>query len=472
MNSVKDLNNLNTFDNKIIKIHKVKKCKHIGPIIRDVKNNKIISLVLYGYKKKGKKCYGVIKLFNDDNIIVKKLKESKGYGEKFIFNLKGNDEKYDYICGIFHSKVSYNDNDLFNFRKSYYGTINRFYNNSYNFVFGSCRFFPNIMGYGFLVNKTDKPFKSIVKMIDNYRINSLFLIGDSVYMDIVKWLPLRLKNEKQINRIHITARKTKYFKKLGSMIEIKEIPDDHEYRDNGSPINYHNDIKAYQNCINAINLYEISSGPHEKGNMNIKYWSYFKRNDIPFFMMDSRYERWIDNDGNKRIISLDQMNYLKDKMIKNKNNNLPFIILCPVPFILQNGNDDVFSSSKKDQKEIIDFIVKNKIKNVFFLTGDAHAGISSKFKIYKDGEYTGVDVVEILSSGIYQYAHDSPKTFKNNLQIDEYYIHSNSNLQTLRDNVISFNNFCLIEVDKENKLLRASYFKSNGKYIKNYEYEF
>lgn len=448
----------------------VKKCKNIGPIIREIRDDNTVTMVLYGHKKKNKLCYGVVVLADEDIFIVKKLNKDKEYGERFTFKVSSNKTKHSYLCGIFHTKNEYTSSDHLNFRDCYYGTIYTF-RNQYNFVFGSCRFFPNIFGRGILVDRTDKPFKSILKIVNKYQISALFFIGDSVYMDIVKWLPFRLKDEKDINRIHITARTTPGFRKLGSKIEIKEIPDDHEYRDNGDPSYYFKDKKAYTNCINAINTFQISSGPHLK-NENIKYWSYFKRQNIPFFMLDSRYERWEDENNNKRIMSEEQFESLKQSLLENKNNNLPFIIFCPIPFILQNGGDDLFSSSKKDQKNIIKFIVKNQIKNVFFLTGDAHASVSSKFKIYKNGVYTGISIVEILCSGIYQYAHDSAKSFKNELVIDNYSIHSIMNLNTLQSKVIRDDNFCLVEVDKENKKLKCSYFKSSGKFIRKNKYNF
>src|SRR5690606_34952291 len=98
---------------------------------------------------------------------------------------------------------------------------------------------------------------------------------------------------------------------------------------------------------------EISSAPHSKGS-NVNYWDFFKRNDIPIFMMDTRYERYMDG-IDKYIMSREQMDRLKYEMNHYKNSNLPFIIFCPVPFILQNGGNDSFSHFKKDQKEIIKF---------------------------------------------------------------------------------------------------------------------
>lgn len=451
-------------------VHYVKKCKSIGPIIRDIDDNGSVTLVLYGHKENKRYCYGVLRIDDQNLLIVKRLTKYRFYGRRFKFNIPFQESNYGYMCGVFHTNEKYKSSHHLNFRKCNYSRVHVF-PMQYNFIFGSCRFFPNFDGHGFLVNKSDQPFKNIAKMIDKYQISTLFIIGDSVYMDIVEWLPIRLKSRKKINKIHITARTSSGFRKVGSMVEIKEIPDDHEYRDNGTPAHYFKDKKAYRNCIDAINAFEISSGPYPKGT-HVNYWEYLERQGIPFFMLDSRYERWQDEKNNPRIMSEAQFTLLKEKMLENKDKDLPFIIFSPTPFALQSGNDDLFSSSKIDQKLIIEFIIENEIKNVFILTGDAHASVSTRFKIYKHGIYTGFDIVEILCSGIYQYAHDSPKNFKNELLIDEYHLHSTMDLKTLQKNVITSNNFCLIEIDKRNKILKCSYFKSSGKFIRKIKYRF
>lgn len=453
------------------KVHFIKKNKGIGPIIRNIDSNNV-SILLFGKKKKNKHCFVVFHLIEENITIIRLVTKDTFYCGRIELNNLQPDNTYRYLCGIYHSRYNYDPEiDYFNFKHAFYSSFHIPSNsNEYKFVFGSCRFYLNLFGYGIFSSISDKPYKSINKLIDRENIKSLFIIGDSLYMDIVKWLPLRLKSSSSINRNHITARSTKGFKKIASKIEVKEIPDDHEYKDNANERHFIKNSKTYQNCINAINVFEISSAPHSKGS-NVKYWDFFKRNDIPIFMMDSRYERYMDG-IDKYIMSREQMDRLKYEMNHYKNSNLPFIIFCPVPFILQNGGNDSFSHFKKDQKEIIKFIVENKIKNVFILTGDAHSGICSRFNIYKNGNDTKCHITEIMSSGLYQLSHDKPETFKNSLSIDNYYIESDQTIRSLRKNVIDKDNFCMIEINKDERLLYAKYYKSSGKFIKEYVYNF
>lgn len=465
------------------------KCKIFSsvppPIIRHIGRERL-DIVLYG--KKGyigvvyilcndsdmisyydiESCFNIFKVVLDD--------KTMDYSKRLTINHLLSGTSYSYI--IFYSKEKYWPSILENpeyalSKKTYRGHFktlgvrhsqdNRY---SYTFAFGSCRYFLSFLGRkGIGVKKSDRPFKIINRLRDLYDIRSLYLIGDNIYTDIIKYLPcIRVTSKKRLKKIHTAARSTKGFKTLSSSIEIKEIPDDHEYRDNGDPIMGLHDKKAYNNAIRAINIYETSNGPfppHMSSKM--KFWFSTFKEGIPIFGLDTRYERYIDDEGTKRMISRDQMTTLKHKLInyKRKYTDVPFIIFSPVPFAIQH-NEDSFYGFPQEQQEIVEFIYDNNIQNVFFLTGDAHCSVSAPFNIVKGNRISNIRIVEILCSGIYQYAHDSRKTFKNKLRIKNspFSLQSTKSKEQIREEVIKKSAFCVIEYCKIKKRLCVRFFNS------------
>ena len=208
---------------------------------------------------------------------------------------------------------------------------------------------------------------------------------------------------------------------------------------------------------------------HSKG--EVKFWSYFERNQIPFFMADSRYERYVDERGHQRIMSSEQMRAIRRALKAPRAPNVPFFLGFPVPFALQQGSDDAFSAFAKDQRNLIRFIERRNIRNVFILTGDAHASVASEFNIARKGLDGGMvatnnKVVEIMSSPLYQYFYDSARSFSNVLEIPgssyNYVLQSPWTLDELRDRVIREDNFAHVELDPERQVVQVTYYKSAG----------
>ena len=452
------------------RIH-VKKPKQIGPLIRNLTKDSV-SIVLYGHGKSKHISYGVVYIVEMDLTIVKPLNKVNFYCERFEINDLESDKTYTYLCGIFHLKHPYNDDPL-TYRKSFYNYFKtpKESSSTYTFAFGSCRFFLNFFGYGVTAGLSDKPFKTLNKLLDKgYPIESMFMIGDSIYMDVVKWLPVRLKSLSSMRRLHCAARSTSGFKNLASKIEFKEVPDDHEYRDNGNEMIYIKNSKSYRNAIRAINIFESSRAPHSL-NAHVEYWEFFERSGIPIFMSDTRYERWIDG-MRIGIYGEDQMLQLKRRLKQYKNSGLPFIWFSQIPFVLQNGGDDNFSHYEEDQHDLIEYIVDCNIKNIFILTGDSHASTSARFKIYKNDQDTGCTIVEIMSSGIYQLSHDKPKSFTNTLVAGEYTLKTDESLEEVQNSIISKDNFCVVHANTDEKTIEATFFESNGKMIRKDTYDF
>lgn len=428
----------------------------IGPTIRH-KTKTSVTIVIHGDKNNK---YGYVRLYNDNyNILLSaELDERKYYGHRFTFNNLRESTEYYYQVGV--TDRSYLDVDDMGNKIHKFTTLS---NDKYSFALGSCRFYANLYGYLSIGNKlSDAPFKQIAK----HNIDSMYIVGDHPYMDCIKELSfIRLKSHDNIFRNHIVARSTKGFKQVASKVNVQEVPDDHEYRDNGTPSLGEEEPETYRNAIDGINIFQIHSGPHNYGD-NVPYWKHEDLGICEVFICDTRYERYEDN-----IMSDIQFNSLLTALI-NKESSKPFLIFTPVPFILAQHGSDMWKSFPKHQKQLLSHILECDIRNVFILTGDSHVSVTTDFDFYENNKPTDNKIVEIMSSPLYQVAHDTRNSIQNKFDVDDnLYLFSKEALSDLRSSVIRVNNYAIIDVLVDH--LTVTYYKSsNGKELRNVTYHY
>ncbi len=101
----------------------------------------------------------------------------------------------------------------------------------------------------------------------------------------------------------------------------------------------------------------------------------FEWSDAQFFMLDNRYHRSPNNapdSTDKRMFGKAQMQWLKDNL-RSSHARFKFIVagnqmLNPLCFF------EAFGHYPHEQQELFDFLVREKIGGVLFLSGDRHAG--------------------------------------------------------------------------------------------------
>ncbi len=101
----------------------------------------------------------------------------------------------------------------------------------------------------------------------------------------------------------------------------------------------------------------------------------FSFNDADFFLLDNRYYRDPNNlksKDNKTILGKKQLNWLKNALVFSKA-KFKFIVMGG-QFLNTARNYETYSNHgfDKERQDIIDFIYKEQLKNVIFLTGDRH----------------------------------------------------------------------------------------------------
>ena len=428
----------------------------IYPIIRDTSPNSV-SIVLHGDVDYLLGKVTITNALGESQSNTQYFSAGSDYSSRFTFdNLVPNTE-YDYTTYV--TKIA-----TPNFKRSKYSGKFKTSDNSANnycFVYGSCRYFVqlfDLFSIGALLS--DKAFGVMVSQLNSPNPPQMLLqLGDQIYTDITESLPdLRVKSYDNIRRLYRTSYKTLGCRTIMASIETKCIADDHEYRDNGNPELGATEPDIYANCLNAINVYQHPNGPllisdHPELHYNIA----FQRGPAHFFMCDTRFSRYTDSNGVKHIMSEDNWQQL-EAWLENNPNEIKFLV-SPVSLFMQIY-DDSWNGYPGDRKRLVDKVISSGVKNLFVLTGDAHAALSAEYKIYDNNVDTGSRIVELLSSGIKAIFHDGPEDFFNQCQFGNYLVKSDEDLESLRSRVISSDNFASVQVNPTS--VKISYYDVDG----------
>lgn len=463
----------------------------LGPIIRDTSSTSV-SIVLYGTPIE---CYGFVKvgrLETDEWETQEKfLSSSRDYSKRFTFNNLKPDTVYHYytFIGSTQNSVEWDSSHFGTFRTDNPKT------QKFNFAFGSCRYFLQPSSKWSIGSRmSDRAFQSILNLMKKGRnIRLLLNIGDQVYTDAIRKFPrLRITSAKKLRALHRTARSTDGIRTLMSIIEAKNVADDHEYRDNGNPQLGSDEPEIYQRCIDNINIYDHPNGPFPKGT-SLEYGISFQRGPCSFYLINTRFTRTIVDEDHPipHIMSEEEWERLEE-WLRQDESPVKFLI-STVPVFFQHY-DDCWNGFSEDRFRLVKLLVQLKLPNLFILSGDSHASISGEFNIHKNGEETGARVFELLSSGFLAIFHDIPKMFFNEVTcygqelipslkdkdadpildrklVDtEYTLKTNESLKKFRSRVISKDSFATISVDIRRKQLKLENFSRKGKLLQKNRY--
>ena len=114
-------------------------------------------------------------------------------------------------------------------------------------------------------------------------------------------------------------------------------------------------------------------------------FGYFSWGDIDFFLLDDRYYRTpetLPDEPGKTMLGKEQLRWLKHYLHYSR---APFKIVVNGSQVLNSVTRDDSYAHYPDQKELLDFIVKNRIRGVVFLSGDRH--MTELLRVTPDGSY-------------------------------------------------------------------------------------
>jgi alkaline phosphatase D len=180
------------------------------------------------------------------------------------------------------------------------------------------------------------------------------------------------------------------------------IWDDHDYGPNNIGKSYV--LKETSRKIFMDYFCNPSYGENGQG-----VYSMFSWGDADFFLTDGRWFRSEDRvkdsiDGkpnpDKRMLGEQQMEWLKNALLFS---NATFKIVVVGTQVLNSVSPyDKWSDFPVEYKEMMDFLLENKINGVLFFTGDRHH--SEIIKLERAGTYTLYDItVSPLTSGTHKF---------------------------------------------------------------------
>ncbi len=312
-----------------------------------------------------------------------------------------------YICSVsFGRTANTPEDDRVSFSKNTgiftTAPANGHINTSLSFLLGSC----NLHSLGF-ISSPDKKYKTISGLIDSKSPSFMLHCGDQIYSDI----PFKSDSIKDYRDKYLDAwEDSDPTREVLTKLPHYMILDDHEIVNNFSNDPDENKyrksvaLKAYREFVHIRNPQSYGTAP--------LYYT-FNWGNVHFFVLDVRTERYMDEPDNQ-IIGDEQMEVLKEWLIKYSTDQK--FIVSSVPFVGQvRGSKDKWCSNpyKHQREEIIDFIAKENIDRIVFLTGDMHNSYHPEMEIKKSN---GKKIVihELMSSPINQLSKSSTSSYKMN----------------------------------------------------------
>ncbi len=307
--------------------------------------------------------------------------------------------------------------------------------------------FSFLMGSGAYINETayDRPGDpyggdyQIYEHMADRQADFMLWLGDNVYFREADWnswtgIVGRYTHDRSIPELQRFLSTTHHY----------AILDDHDFGPNDSD-------RSFWNKDQTMEAFEMfwanpTYGVGEiYGAITAFQWA-----DADFFLLDNRSFRTPNRrkTGEKTILGEDQLQWLFDNLSSS---------YAQFKFVVLGGqllsNSAMYESYAnygfdKERERIIDFIQKEGIQNVVFLTGDVH--FSEITVLEKKGKPI---IWDITSSPMNSGANDNAINQPNTLRIQE--------------SVIMERNFCEIAIsgERKNRVLQVNYYDANGELL-------
>lgn len=287
-----------------------------------------------------------------------------------------------------------------------------------SYIVGSCRYLLRLFGGALLDDRGDKVFRSVLQQINNKRrVDALLMIGDQIYADDLNWVSPDTRLDQFLERYR-TVFGQEYIRELMSQVPTYMILDDHEIEDNWPQKATAVDrLTLFPNAIHAYQIYQCSHSPlfeaDKQGGITgalSHFWYTFVDGCAEWFVTDCRTERvWDALPVNRRMMKDEQMKALLKWL--NNGSGLVKMIVTSVPFIpdLNSESADKWSGYIPERDEILDFIFKNNIPKVNFVSGDVHCSFTVQLTVSGAPAFS---VYQIISSSFFwPYPHMAETDF-------------------------------------------------------------
>lgn len=372
-----------------------------------------------------------------------------------------------------------------------------------SFILGSCRY-PGLLWKIKLADKIFGPIRTETMSTKEGGLPRFTLmVGDQIYADkFNRLIPIGLADTyEEFQERYITAFSSGNMRKLLKSIPSYMILDDHEIEDNWSQDRLKDSSKGrlFNLAIGAYMSYQWSHGPRNFD--NCLYYN-FDCGGIPFFVLDTRTQRYMDDapddlsdnhllgrpslhpdEPNQLDILIRWLKRCQDSVGSSPKFIVSSSVFVPNPMstigrvpVSKIEDCDSWPAFPQTRRAILQEIVKNKIQNVVFLSGDIHNSNVAEMRFSNPAGDMGIKAFSITSSALYwpfpfangapsDYVHDS--TAAN--QKDTFVVDAAQNI-TMDYKAWNFtqaDNFCRIDLDLTQKLLIVRAFDDEGSIVRN-----
>ncbi len=258
---------------------------------------------------------------------------------------------------------------------------------NFTFALGSCAYI-NEKQY----DRRGKPYGSdyaIFEAIADTKPNFMLWMGDNVYLREVDW---NTRNGYFHRYSHTRA--IPEMQRLLATTHHYAIWDDHDYGPNNSNSCWvHKDF-----ALETFNLFWANNPSKIDGVKGNTFQ--FQYNDCDFFMLDNRFYRTEPEvKGIKAtMLGKKQLNWLMQAL---ERSNAPFkFVVIGSPFLSTAAKFENYARYQEEKATLLDYIEKNEIKGVVFLTGDKHSSELDSLRL-KNGQFLYDFTVSPFTSGTY-----------------------------------------------------------------------
>ena len=389
------------------------------------------------------------------NIVVSKSLEER-HGYTHAFEVKGLKPDTQYECRVefaTHMRAATVQRVEFGHCSGTFHTApNEDVDAPFCMLLGSC----NLHSLG-IFSSPDRAFEELLSKVNDNDLMFMIHCGDQIYYDIPN--PLKLPDINEYRAKYVDAwGESRPTRKFLTRLPHYMIMDDHEITDNfANDKPWHTSPELYRDIsMKVYREFVHIRQPNSYGRQALYYR--FSYGSTQFFVLDCRTERYEHSVTNKRMISNNQMSQFKKWLLKHKD-QLKFVV-SSVPFVgelttkIDTWCAPAFSAQRE---EIIDYIVKNGIERLTFLTGDMHNSYHATMHV--DGH---VVIHELMSSPINQLDKASkddyvwnvvkvtPSGYSYKSKISKFYnAHSNAMLIRVDGGKVSYEIFRTKKTRKE-----------------------
>jgi len=410
-----------------------------GPMIGNV--NKI-DATLWVQTKKSTTVYfkywvknGKGKIFKTATVHTKK---ESGYTAKLLADKLKPGTTYTYELYLNDKKVKFNYTTDFTTQEVW---LYHHKPSNFTFAFGSGAYINDPT-----FDRSGRPYGGqyeIYESIADKKPNLMVWDGDNTYLRQNEW---DSKNAMIYRYTHDWSIAEK--QKLFATVPHYAIADDHDYGPNDTDGSFWNkDIG-----VEVFN-YFWPNPPTVSGLKSAT--TKFSYNDADFFMLDNRYYRDPNNltsKENKTILGKKQLEWLKKALTFSKA-KWKFIVMGG-QFLNTARAYETYSNNgfDKERLDIIDFIYKEKLKNVIFLTGDRHMTEISLLDEGKKFPKIWDITVSPFTSGPNTHAENEPNRLR------------------VANTLIMERNFAIFSIEGEGteRHIKITFYDQKGKEIKNF----